>query len=85
MLPQELFDRIPRELDVINFDTNKSVIQIFDKMEFYCKELSGEAFRRVLMHLIEEVFLNIIIEFELYLQGKPCRYEVTEEVLKTMA
>ena len=24
-------------------------------------------------------------EFELFLQGKPCRYEVTEEMLKTMA
>ncbi|MBQ8359018.1 MAG: helix-turn-helix transcriptional regulator [Oscillospiraceae bacterium] len=64
MLPAELFDRIPRELDVINFDTNKSVIQIFDKMEFYCKELSGEDFRRVLMHLIEEVLLNMIIELD---------------------
>ena len=64
MLPQEIFDKIPRELDVINFDANKSVIQIFDKMEFYCKELSGEAFRRVLLHLIEEVFLNMIIELD---------------------
>ncbi len=64
MLPVELFDKIPRELDVINFDANKSVIQIFDKMEFYCKELSGDVFRRVLMHLIEEVFLNIIIEMD---------------------
>lgn len=64
MLPQEVYDRIPRELDVIQFDTNKAVIQIFDKMEFYCKELSGEDFRRVLMHLIEEVFLNIFIELD---------------------
>ena len=64
MLPAELFDRIPRELDVINFDANKSVIQIFDKMEFYCKELPGEDFRRVLMHLIEEVFWNMIIELD---------------------
>lgn len=64
MLPAELFDKIPRELNVINFENNKSVIHIFDKMEFYCKELPGEAFRRVLMHLIEEVLLNIILKLD---------------------
>lgn len=61
-LPFDLYRRIPGELNVISFDANKSVIGVFDKMDIYCKKLSGEDLGQMLFNLICEVLMNVIIE-----------------------
>ena len=64
ILPFDLYGRIPRGLNVINFDANKSVVAIFDKMDVYSKKLSGEDLYRMLINLVSEVLMNVIIETE---------------------
>ena len=64
VLPCDLYGRIPRELNVISFDANKSVIGIFDKMDVYCKKLGDEDLGRMLSALVSEVLMNVIIETE---------------------
>ncbi len=64
ILPRELLDRIPKEQPVIDFCANNAVIQIFDKMDFYCKTLPGDIFARLLSHLLEEVLLNVILTLD---------------------
>lgn len=62
LLPFNIYEKIPYDVSVIDFNKNKSVINLFDKMDFYCKNLEGNDLKRVLSNLIEEVFFNIIIE-----------------------
>ena len=62
LLPFDLYEKLPKKLDVISFDGNQSVINLFDKMDFYCDKLSGAELGRMLTHLTEEVFFNILIE-----------------------
>lgn len=52
---------IPRDVDVINFDGNTLVIQLFKKMNYYCEHFEGEELRRILFNLLEEIFYNIKI------------------------
>jgi len=62
LLPFNIYEKIPHDVSVINFNANKSVINLFDKMDFYCKNLEKEDLKYILTNLIEEVFFNIIIE-----------------------
>ncbi|MEE1043591.1 MAG: AraC family transcriptional regulator [Clostridia bacterium] len=61
-LPFNIYEKIPHDVNVINFNANKSVINLFDKMDFYCKNLEDNDLKHVLKNLVEEVFYNIIIE-----------------------
>lgn len=63
-LPFNLYEKIPKNLHVIDFDENEFVINIFKKMEYYVERLSGNDLRRVLENLVEEVFFNIMLEAE---------------------
>ncbi|MBE6611371.1 MAG: AraC family transcriptional regulator [Ruminococcaceae bacterium] len=63
-LPFDIFSKIPIGLDVLNFDGNQSVVNLFEKMDFYCDRLQGDDLSRMLTHLIEEIFINIILEAE---------------------
>lgn len=62
MLPSGVIDKIPRTLDVINFDRNPSVSDLFDKMDLYSDRLESETLREVLAHLIAEVMVNVMLE-----------------------
>ena len=62
ILPFNLYEKIPWRVNVVDLNANKRVIDIFDKMDFYCQNLSGDDLYQMLINLIEEVFYNIIIE-----------------------
>ena len=60
----KLLSSLPDDLFVIGFDANPMVIHLFEKMDFYCQKLSGNALGSILRALIEEVLLHVM----LYLQ-----------------
>ncbi len=60
----KLLSSLPEDLFVIGFDANPMVIHLFEKMDFYCQKLSGNALGSILRALIEEVLLHVM----LYLQ-----------------
>ncbi len=62
ILPFNIYDKIPHDISVIDFSANKSVIDLFTKMDYYCTKLEGDDLRRLLCNLIEELFFNITIE-----------------------
>lgn len=56
-----LFDQVPLDTHVICFETNPLIIQLFDKLDFYCERLNGESLGRILRHLMEEILLNLVL------------------------
>lgn len=64
LIPFDIYERIPKDLDVISFTASQTVSEIFNNMDFYFKKLSRSDFRNILPQLISEIFYNIIIETE---------------------
>lgn len=58
---RELIQQIPSDLPVVSFDSNSIVIQLFEKMDFYCEKLNGDSLGRILYSLVQEVLLNIVL------------------------
>lgn len=63
-LPFELYDRIPRDLNVISFEGNKNVIGAFERMDSYCQRLRREDLESILFGIINEILINVIIATE---------------------
>ena len=61
-LSYDIYDKIPADINVIDFSKNSNVINTFSKMDYYCKRLSGDLLSEILINLVEEIFLNIMIE-----------------------
>lgn len=57
-----LLQDIPADVCVVGFESNQLVIQLFDKMDFYCEKLSGSELGRALRALTEEVLLNVMLQ-----------------------
>ncbi len=56
---------LPKSLNIFNCEYNKSILNLFEKMDFYYKHFRGNELKNILFHLIEEIFYNIIInDFE---------------------
>lgn len=53
--------KIPENFDILDFEGNNIVIDLFKKMDFYCKEFEGAELRRLLYNLTEELLYNIFI------------------------
>lgn len=56
-----LLDTIPADTHVICFDSNQLMIQLFEKLDYYCGQLSGGQLDRILRHLAEEILLNLML------------------------
>ena len=63
-LPFDLNSMIPKNVNVVNFDANKTVTGIFDKMDMYCKMLPGKELGLVLFNLVCEVLINVMLSVE---------------------
>lgn len=57
----EVFEKIPRDIDVITLNKNYPIEEIFKKMDFYCENFSGEALKNILAGLIDEIFYNFML------------------------
>lgn len=53
--------KIPRNLEVINFSANRYIADIFAKLDYYYKNLSGEDYKILIANTIEELILNLSI------------------------
>lgn len=61
-LSYDIYENIPADINVIDFSENRNVINIFSKMDYYCENLIEDRIAGILTNLIEEVFINIIME-----------------------
>ena len=60
-LPFDVFEKIPNGIDIINFDSNSIVNELFKKADYYSEHFSGDALSRILCSLTEEIFFNAAI------------------------
>ncbi len=60
-LTAEICKKIPRNLEVIDFSTNRYVTDIFAKLDYYYKNLEGEDYKILIANTIEELILNLSI------------------------
>ncbi len=52
-------ERIPKDLDVMNFGTNKIISGLFSKLDYYYKLLEEEDFAILLKNIVEEIIVNL--------------------------
>lgn len=60
-LAPEIFSRIPAGLDVITFDDDAIIPDLFRKMDFYCGRFEDALLRPLLEDLAREVLCNVLI------------------------
>lgn len=53
---------LPSDLNIISCDSNPVVIQLFEKMDFYCEKLRGSTLSRILRTLTYEILLNLHLQ-----------------------
>ena len=59
--PKGLYESLPDDADVINFEDNERVKGIFEKMEFYSENLDEEAKNKLFPSLLCELFCQFAI------------------------
>jgi len=62
ILPSSLYDKFSSTTDVVDFDGNNIVKDIFKKMEFYSENFEGEELEKILSALIIEVCCNLALK-----------------------
>lgn len=60
----EVFDKIPKDIDVFYIKKPKKIEELFKKMDFYCDTFSDGALENILTHIIDEIFYNILLSKE---------------------
>ena len=60
-LPEGIFESIPSDIDVINFDGNSVVNELFRETDFYKEHFSSYQLSSILCSITEEIFYNIAI------------------------
>ncbi len=61
VLANKMFENIPDDIDVINYNGNNYIGDLFRKFDYYCKNFSGENIKLLVTHLIEELILNMTL------------------------
>ena len=60
-LPEGIMEKIPKGIDIINFDSTSIVNELFKKTDYYAEHFEGSELSRVLCSLTEEIFYNAVI------------------------
>lgn len=63
-IPFDLFSKIPSKLDIINFDGNTIVSDLFKRADYYFEHFEGEKLGKLLIGITEELFFNISIALD---------------------
>ena len=58
-LASGIYEKIPSNIDVINFDSNALVCGLFHKIKYYLENLEPEELEHILIHTIQEILYNV--------------------------
>lgn len=78
-LPFDIWKKIPHNLDIINLHHLPHILGLFEKMDYYCSELSGVELQTALVSLTNEIYLNLILEVQRSVNKY--EYEHTNEIV----
>lgn len=60
MIHTDVYSRFPKNLDVISLEKPLPFLEMFEKMDFFCKHFKGETLRNILFNVTEEIFYYIL-------------------------
>ncbi|MBQ9122471.1 MAG: helix-turn-helix transcriptional regulator [Lachnospiraceae bacterium] len=55
------FEKIPQDIDVVNFYGNELVCSLFRKFDYYSENFKQDALKKLLMNLTEEILCNVLL------------------------
>ena len=56
-----IFEKIPTDLDVINYNGNNAIIDIFNKFDFYYNHFNNDNLKVIVTNLVEEIIFNLTL------------------------
>ena len=56
----EAYNLLPENIDVISLDKPYSTLEILEKMDIFCNHFTGDALKKIVTNLIEELFFYIL-------------------------
>lgn len=62
ILKSEVYNKIPKTLNVIDASQNDNIVDIFRKADYYFNHLSNEDYHQILKSLTEEVLCNVMLQ-----------------------
>lgn len=62
LISPEICMQIPQELDVVEYDGNMLIRDLFQKFDHYIERFEGEFLRKLLINLAEEILCNLILD-----------------------
>jgi len=70
-IANKIFDKIPKELEVINYSGNNFITDIFKKMDYYHEHFENENLRILIHALVEELIFNLSLTPTREMSGAP--------------
>ena len=55
------FEKIPQDIDVVNFYGDELVCNLFRKFDYYSEHFKQDALKKLLMNLTEEILCNVLL------------------------
>lgn len=58
-LANQIFNRLPKTLDIISCSGNRYVIELFEKLDYYCENFKGYDLKILITNIVEELLFNL--------------------------
>lgn len=80
VIGKEAYKKINSDLNVINFNADRYMIDTFEKFDYYAGSFTGEDLSKILKNLTEEIIYNLtLVKNEDY----ECSYNVINSIIKS--
>ena len=60
-IANKAFEKVPQNLDVINYSGNNYMIDIFNKFDFYYNQFDNDNLKTITTNLVEEIIFNLTL------------------------
>lgn len=60
-LSNQIFNKIPKEIDVISYRGNRYVSDLFEKLDYYCEAFQGKDLKILVTNIVEELLFNLYL------------------------
>lgn len=61
LLANQIFNKIPKNLDLISYSGNGYVIDLFKKLDYYYENFKGNNLKRLVSNIVEELLFNLYL------------------------
>jgi len=82
IVPAEIWRPITNGIDVLHLEGSPFIVELFEKMDYYCKYFKGETLKRILSHLTEEILYNIAVDSQKLLQEPSTAHPIVMQAVE---